>query len=80
MRMNVRIEATAVIRTQTVQIPMVHTLACVVAVIVEMGTIALVSAFTGMRDNTQNTRIYIHAIMETSETKLTSFIRNRAGR
>ena len=60
MRMNVRIEATAVIRTQTVQIPMVHTLACVVAVIVEMGTIALVSAFTGMRDNTQNALIYIY--------------------
>ena len=52
--MNVRIEATGVIRTPTVQILMVHTLVCVVAVIVEMGTIALVSAFTVMIDNNQN--------------------------
>ena len=64
MRMNVQIEATAVIRTQTVQIPMVHTLACVVAVIVEMGTIALVSAFTVMIDNNQNKLKHLYVIME----------------
>ena len=49
--MNVRIEATGVIRMPTVQILMVHTLVCVVAVILEMGTIALVNAFTIMIDN-----------------------------
>ena len=43
---------------------MVHTLACVVAGIVEMGTIALVSAFTVMIDNDQNKVINPHAIME----------------
>ena len=52
--MDVRIEAAGVIRMPTVQTLMVHTLVCVVAVIVEMGTIALVSAFTVMIDNNQN--------------------------
>ena len=62
--MNVWIEATAVIRTPTVQTLMVHTLVCVVAVILEMGTIALVSAFTVTIDNNQNKLTHLHVIIE----------------
>ena len=48
----------------TAQILMVRTLVCVVAGIVEMGTIALVSAFTVMIDNNQNKLKHLHVIME----------------
>ena len=48
----------------TVQILMAHTSVFVVSVIVEMGTIALVSAFTVMIDNNQNKLKHLHVIME----------------
>ena len=51
------------IRMPTVQILMVRTLVCVVAGIVEMGPIALVSAFTVMIDNNQNKLKHLSSIV-----------------
>ena len=48
----------------TAQILMVRTLVCVGAGMVEMGTIALVSAFTVMIDNNQNKLKHLHVNME----------------
>ena len=57
-------DPTCVTVMHNVQILMVHTTVYVVSAIVEMGTTALVGAFTVMIDNNLNNLIHLHVIIE----------------